>query len=200
MPDQRLEEISDDFRSSGPSFLQKIMKKIPLLITGIVVIIVIAYVLTIKVIAPLLKDKPEKIASTVETLRPKENPQEVIQKTNEGDEVPKEEKRALLTVFVFPEEFVINPLIRDENDEIGVLIIKLSIEIEPPETVSEVEQRNAQLRDKVIELISNRTMKELNLPETRVRVKNEIMKEFNRILMNGKVISVFFEKYQFQIM
>lgn len=200
MPDQRLEEISDDFRSSGPSFLQKIMKKIPLLITGIVVIIVIAYVLTIKVIAPLLKDKPEKIASTVETLRPKENPQEVIQKTNEGDEVPKEEKRALLTIFVFPEEFVINPLIRDENDEIGVLIIKLSIEIEPPETVSEVEQRNAQLRDKVIELISNRTMKELNLPETRVRVKNEIMKEFNRILMNGKVISVFFEKYQFQIM
>jgi len=160
MPDERLEEISDDLGSGGPNFIQKLMKKIPLLITGIIVIVAAAYLLTVKVIAPMLKDKPEKIASTVETMRPKENPQEVIQKTQDGEEVPQEEKKPLQTIYIFPEDFIINPQIRDENDELGILIIKISLEVEPGEAVSELEQRNAQLRDKVIELVSVRTMKE----------------------------------------
>ncbi len=201
MPDEeKMEEISDELSEGKSGGFFSIFKKLPILIFTIVIVIILSYLLVIKVIKPMLTSNPQKEIKKIETLKPKDNPQEVIQKTNEGEEIPTEEKKPIGTIYTFENDFMFNPLVKEPDDEYSIFIVSLSVEVDNSEVVPEIEERMPQLRDIVIEILSAKTLKELIKPETKVRLKTEIKKEFNKLLIKGKVTNVFFNKYQFQIM
>ena len=198
----KMEVISDDLIDEGKGGgLKSLFKNIPLLIAGIIVMLVLAYLLVIKMIKPMFTDDPSKRMKEVEeTLRPKDNPQEVIQKTNEGDEVPIEEKKPLQDIYSFPEDFMVNPALESADSESAILIVSISLEVDTKEVLVELEQRTPQLSDLIVQTLSSKPLSEIVKPETKIRLKNDLKKEFNNILINGKVVNVFFQKFQYQIM
>ncbi len=198
MPSEKVEEISDDF--SNESGIKKGIKKIPILIGGALVLIVVAYLLVIKVIAPMLSDDKAAVSEKIEKIKPEDNPTEVIKKTDEGEEGSAETKQNLGDIFSFGDDFMINPLIVDESDEPGILIVNVALEVDNKEVVPELTTRTPQLRDLLILMISSKRYSELNTLDAKERMKNDMIKELNKILINGKVTNVFFQKFQFQIM
>jgi len=200
MPEEKMEEISEDLLDGSSKGGGAFFKKIPVLIFGIIIMIILSYLLVIKVIKPMLtEDKTAKVKK-VEELKPKDNPKEVIQKTDQGDEIPTEEKTEIQEIYTFPETFEINPLVRDEMDDISILLVSISLELDNSDVISEIEKRTPQLRDLINTMFSSKPLRELIKPETKIRMKNDIQKELNKILIKGKVVNVYFQKYQFQIL
>lgn len=85
-------------------------------------------------------------------------------------------------------------------DPLGRRYIKLDVELEliSPEVKREVELLNARIRDAMILLLSSKTYAELNTPEGKHILRNEIMDRVNQILNGPKVVRVYFTDFVIQ--
>ncbi len=76
--------------------------------------------------------------------------------------------------------------------------VSVTLEVSSPEVVLEVQKREPIIRDAVIEILSNKTSRELRSPEGREQLKLEIIKRVNTILVQGGIRNVYFTEFVVQ--
>ncbi len=76
--------------------------------------------------------------------------------------------------------------------------VSITLEVSAPEVVLEVQKREPILRDAIIEILSNKTSRELRSPEGREQLKLEIIKRINTILVQGGIRNVYFTEFVVQ--
>lgn len=76
--------------------------------------------------------------------------------------------------------------------------VSVTLELSSPEVVTEVQKREPIIRDAVIEILSNKTSRELRSPEGREQLKLEIIKRINTILVQGGIRNVYFTEFVVQ--
>ena len=63
------------------------------------------------------------------------------------------------------------------------------------ETMSEIEHRDIQLRDSIIEILASRTIQELDGKNSCDQLKSEIKRRINGELLTGTVVEVYFSEF-----
>ncbi len=76
--------------------------------------------------------------------------------------------------------------------------VSITLELSAPEVTMEVQKREPIIRDAIIEILSNKTSRELRSPEGREQLKLEIIKRVNTILVQGGVRNVYFTEFVVQ--
>ncbi len=76
--------------------------------------------------------------------------------------------------------------------------VSVTLEVSSPEVVLEVQKREPIIRDAIIEILSNKTSRELRSPEGREQLKLEIIKRVNTILVQGGIRNVYFTEFVVQ--
>jgi flagellar FliL protein len=59
----------------------------------------------------------------------------------------------------------------------------------------EVEHKDAKIKDIIISIISSKTFEEVNTPQGKIALKQEILRRLNTIMTGGKVEDVFFTEF-----
>ncbi len=76
--------------------------------------------------------------------------------------------------------------------------VSLTLEVSSPEVITEVQKREPIIRDAIIEILSNKTSRELRSPEGREQLKLEIIKRVNTVLVQGGIRNVYFTEFVVQ--
>lgn len=95
-------------------------------------------------------------------------------------------------------EFVINPA--DTATDAGLRFIKtqISLGISPASAYGQLEAQQPKLRDAVIRILSAKQVEQLDNPEDREFIKDEIRFAVNRMLHRGEVLQVYFSEFIIQ--
>ncbi|MBN1142158.1 MAG: flagellar basal body-associated FliL family protein [Deltaproteobacteria bacterium] len=93
------------------------------------------------------------------------------------------------------ESFIVNIL-----DEQGTHYLKaaITLEMDKPATIDEVNQRMPQLRDTILLLVGNKTFKELADLQGKLQLRAELMASINKILKTGEVKKIYFTDFVVQ--
>jgi flagellar FliL protein len=79
------------------------------------------------------------------------------------------------------------------------LKFSLSIELSKHKNfLQEVEHKDAKIKDIIISIISSKTFEEVNTPQGKIALKQEILRRLNTIMSGGKVEDVFFTEFVVQ--
>ena len=95
-------------------------------------------------------------------------------------------------------EFIINPA--DTASEYGLRFIKttISLGVSPASAYSQLEAQQPKLRDAVIRIMMSKQVDQLDNPEDREFIKDEIRFAVNRMLHRGEVLQVYFSEFIIQ--
>jgi flagellar FliL protein len=79
------------------------------------------------------------------------------------------------------------------------LKFSLSIELSKHKNFQqEVEYKDAKIKDIIISIISSKTFEEINTPQGKIALKQELLRRLNTIMSGGKVEDVFFTEFVVQ--
>lgn len=131
-----------------------------------------------------LQKKKETVQDIVEGLK-KTKEEEAAGAPAPGHEIEE-------LVLVPLETFVVN--LAGDN---GSKYIKVDIELElsNTEVVTEIEKRKPQVRDIIITLLSSKAYSQINSPEERDLLREEIRTTINGFLITGKVQKIYFSQF-----
>jgi flagellar FliL protein len=95
-------------------------------------------------------------------------------------------------------EFMVNPA--DSISAGGLRFIKaqVSLGVSPARVYDQVDQQLPKVRDAIIRILSSKTVDELDNPEDREFLKDEIRFAINRFLSGGEVLQVYFSEFIIQ--
>ena len=95
-------------------------------------------------------------------------------------------------------EFIINPA--DTATETGLRFIKtqISLGLSPASAYGQLESQQPKLRDAIIRIITAKKVDQLDNPEDREFIKDEIRFVVNRMLHRGEVLQVYFSEFIIQ--
>ena len=130
----------------------------------------------------------------------------VVIRRLEGPEVEEiEEVKIEIAISDEPErvyremgDFLINPA--DSITEGGLRFIRtqVSLGVSPASAYQQLDMQYPKLRDAVIEILSSKRVEELDSPEDREFVKDDIRFAVNRMLVRGEVLKVYFSEFIIQ--
>ncbi|MFZ1081862.1 MAG: flagellar basal body-associated FliL family protein [Candidatus Kryptoniota bacterium] len=92
-------------------------------------------------------------------------------------------------------DLVVNPA---GTNGLRFLLATIGLEVTSEETVKELEKRDVQIHDSIIEILTSRTLPELDDTGLRDSLKTQIKSEINRDLTSGRVLNVYFSKFIIQ--
>jgi len=98
--------------------------------------------------------------------------------------------------IIYPLEPLIVNL--DEERATRYLKISLSLEVDNQEVVNELNTLKPRLIDSLITLLSNKKFTEIQSIEDKKKIRREIIAEFNKRLIKGRVINVYFSEFIIQ--
>jgi flagellar FliL protein len=75
---------------------------------------------------------------------------------------------------------------------------RIEVEVEDSDILSELNAREAQLKDAVISLLGSRTYQELAGLEGKTRLREELTARFNRLLREGQIARIYFTEFVIQ--
>jgi len=93
------------------------------------------------------------------------------------------------------ESFIVNIL-----DEEGARYLKaaLTLEVDDPKTVEEINQRMPQVKDAVLLLVGNKTFAELQDLQGKLQLRAEISQRLNELLKVGQIRQIYFTDFVVQ--
>ncbi len=120
-----------------------------------------------------------------------------MKKSEESEEAPKPKvsPEAVGVMYKLEPAFIVNLA----DPELTMYArVSLTLEVSSPEVIMEVQKREPIIRDAIIEILSNKTSRELRAPEGREQLKLEVIKRINTILVQGGVRNVYFTEFVVQ--
>ncbi len=92
------------------------------------------------------------------------------------------------------EDVIVNPL-----DSRGRKFVNTSVAfVYKGKVGAELEKRDVQLRDMLIQTLSSRTVEQLSRPAQRDTLREEILEKTNALLKSGKIFAVYFANFVMQ--
>lgn len=85
-----------------------------------------------------------------------------------------------------------------DREKVHYLRIKVALELAKPEIASEIEAKDPQIKDSMIFVLGDFTVRELLDNQAKLLVKEVLLKTLNKILGRGKVIDVYFTEFVVQ--
>ena len=120
----------------------------------------------------------------------------LINKPVSKDKGSKRESKRVKAVATYQlQPFIVNLL-----DEEGRRYLKVTMDLalNSKETIQEVEDKMASIRDTIIMILTNKGFKDVCNISGKAKLREEIKKGINNILESGKVIKVYFSEFVIQ--
>ncbi|MBF0158795.1 MAG: flagellar basal body-associated FliL family protein [Magnetococcales bacterium] len=124
--------------------------------------------------------------------------------TKHAEETEKKEPQAAPTpkdpAELVGEMFKLEPFLVNLNEPRGNRYLKVTVQLEMGNAAmkAEVERRQAQIRDIILSLMSSKTTQDLQAPEGKFRLRDELLSRINAQLINGSVTRVYFTEFVIQ--
>lgn len=93
------------------------------------------------------------------------------------------------------EPFVVNLL---DPANLRYVNCRVELEVEDSGTIKEIKEREAQLRDSAIDLLSNQPYEQVLGSEGKSRLREEMLVRFNRVLTDGQISRVYITEFVVQ--
>ena len=116
----------------------------------------------------------------------------VIQGEHETQEGEKKDEKQVKKPVVPLETFIVN-LAGSKGRRVAKVNIEL--EVSKAEVQKEIEQRQAQVRDIIIMILSSKTYESVSSKEGKNQLRDEVKDTVNAFLSKGKIESVFFTEF-----
>ena len=95
-------------------------------------------------------------------------------------------------IFPIAEEFRVNLMTQTGKK---ILITKINLELDKPETQPEIESKLPMLTDAIIEILASKSLEEVATTKGKNRLKDEIVQRLNEFLIDGSIKNVFFTSF-----
>lgn len=95
-------------------------------------------------------------------------------------------------LFPIADEFRVNLLTQTGKK---ILLTKISLELDKPESQPEIETKLPVLCDAIIEILSSKSFEEVATTKGKNRVKDEIVQRLNEFLIDGSIKNVYFTSF-----
>ncbi len=92
-------------------------------------------------------------------------------------------------------DLVVNPA---GTNGLRFLLATIGLEVTSEETVKELGKRDVQIHDSIIDILTSRTLPELDDSGSRDSLKTRIKDDINKDLTTGRVLNVYFSKFIIQ--
>jgi len=78
------------------------------------------------------------------------------------------------------------------------LKVQVAVELDNPKLEEEIKKREPQIKDIVISVLSSKTVSDINTPQGKIALKQEIIKRANMVLTEGEITELFFSEFIIQ--
>ena len=78
------------------------------------------------------------------------------------------------------------------------LKVTLSLEVSGEELSLELDAKSAVLRDRIIRILTSKTLEEISSKKGKVKVTNQIMDTLNSIIVDGSIEGIYFTEFVIQ--
>ncbi|MDX9814539.1 MAG: flagellar basal body-associated protein FliL [Sulfurimonadaceae bacterium] len=169
-------------------------KKLLIIIIVAVVMLIVVAIATIAMI--LLNDDEKDATQNIQTI---EQPQPVA--TTQRQRVPQassyEDNRKLSQIgILFPlDTFTVN--LKSDSGK-RYLKTTISLELEGKELAMELNDKNPVIRDRIIRILSSKTVEEISSSKGKLKVSEQIMDTLNMMIVDGRVNGVYFTDFVVQ--
>jgi flagellar FliL protein len=85
-----------------------------------------------------------------------------------------------------------------DREKVHYLRIKVALEVSNPEIIPELEAKDPQIKDSMIFVLGDFTVRELLDNQAKLLVKEVLLKTLNKILGKGKVVDIYFTEFVVQ--
>lgn len=114
----------------------------------------------------------------------------------DGKDKPEKKKEAAEATLVHPlDPFIVNIY---DGQEIRYLKLKVEIEVPGEEAKSELSQKQAQIRDAILVILTTKTLQDVQYLQGKNQLKQEILAAITKIVAPGHVRQVFFTDFVVQ--
>ena len=73
---------------------------------------------------------------------------------------------------------------------------QIDLELDSPDLQQEVDKKLLTIRDTITKILSSKTIKEIQTPKGKKKLKEEIKRKINKILTTGKIKNVYFTQFE----
>lgn len=96
--------------------------------------------------------------------------------------------------------YKVDPLIVNPADSNGERYLKatITLEMHGPEILEELEKRTPQIKNQINNVLSSKTIGQIQTNEDRERLLREIQNRVNGLLLSGRISNVYFEEFVYQ--
>lgn len=78
------------------------------------------------------------------------------------------------------------------------LKVQIAIELDNPKLEEEAKKREPQIKDIIISVLSSKTVADINTPQGKIALKQEILKRINMVITEGEIMDLFFSEFIIQ--
>jgi flagellar FliL protein len=97
---------------------------------------------------------------------------------------------------IYPlDQFIVNLINNNAN---RYLKCKISLELDSPELQQEIDKKLPAIRDRIINILSSKTVEEIQTAKGKEKLKEEIKRKINEILTTGEIRHVYFTEFVIQ--
>jgi len=113
------------------------------------------------------------------------------------EKVVKKKKSDLTEIGpIYPlDQFIVNLV---SNNSERYLKCKISLELDAPELQQEVDKKLPAVRDSIIQILSSKTVEEIQTARGKEKLKEEIKRKLNEMLTTGEIRHVYFTEFVIQ--
>ena len=170
------ENVKPDAMENAPQ-TEKQVSLIKVGLPLLLVQILIAYFLATYVLVPMFFDQA------------KANSYEEATKEDSEEE---EEERSFGVIYQL-EDLIVNPAQSDQ-----FLLLNLALEVKEEDDTKILDERKVIVRDILIRILSGKTIDQLDGPEDKENLRNEIKESISPVLPKGHLYNVYFSNYIIQ--
>ena len=113
------------------------------------------------------------------------------------EQVVKKKKSDLTEIGpIYPlDQFIVNLM---SNNSERYLKCKISLELDAPELQQEVDKKLPAVRDTIIQILSSKTVEEIQTAKGKEKLKEEIKRKLNEMFTTGEIRHVYFTEFVIQ--
>ncbi len=123
------------------------------------------------------------------------NNRDEVQQAEPEAKVEKPEETGTRGTIVMLPDIVVN---LTERDKLYYLKVTIGLEVPDEKVQAEVTERQAQLRDDVISLLSGKKVTDIDTLEERNALKTELTRRINESLLSGDLMQLYFSDFVIQ--
>ncbi len=117
-------------------------------------------------------------------------PEEILKEEEKKEEKKKVEKGEKVTYELDP--FIVN--LMDENGR-RYLRVKMDLVLSSKKAQEEIEKKKPEIRDAILMTLSGKRFMDIASLEGKMRLRDEIKENVDKLLMSGKVLDVYFTEF-----